>query len=750
MTVNFAGNVYSDSGGAVSGASVKLLETGTTTQEGSTVTTDSNGAWAFTEGDQDRYDIEITYGTSVRRIKWSDQISLKELDVRNNTDATTPALTLKNITNSTANIIGKFGGANTTRADNDEIYFTFELANSAGELTEYGRMTIVATDVTDGEEDGQFEFDVMKQGSLVKAFTIASSTSGAQSIDFNQDAITFGTGADTDISLTFDANSADGVLTWMEDEDYFKFSDDILMNSTEKINFGDTGTFIHQSADGVLTIESDTTVDINGAVALNGAITGATDITLSGELDAATLDISGNADIDGTTNLDAVDIDGAVQIDATFTSGVDGQGYDTKLFGDTSGAYILWDTSADKLLTAGGAVIDIVKDKLLIGGTAVTTTAAELNVLDAVSAGTVTASLGVVVDSNKDIGTFRNITLSGELDAGSLDISGNADIDGTTNLDAVDIDGAVQIDATFTSGVDGQGYETKFCGDTSGAYILWDTSADKLLTAGGAVVDIVKDKLLIGGTAVTTTAAELNVLDAVTAGTVTASLGVVVDSNKDIGTFRNITLSGELDAGSLDVSGNADIDGTLETDALTINGTAIVAQATASAVGGVELATAAEVTTSTDTARAVTPATLSDSIYGLKQIQVAVVAPGTDIAEGDGKAYVAIPPSLNGMDLVDVQTEVVTAGDGSTIDVDLQRVRKSGSGWASAVDMLSTNCTIEDGEVSSSTHSGTEFAINTSNDDVATSDLIRIDVDGNGGDTTVAKGLIVTMGFRIP
>ena len=46
----------------------------------------------------------------------------------------------------------------------------------------------------------QFEFDVMKQGSLVKAFTIASSTSGAQSIDFNQDAITFGTGADTAIA----------------------------------------------------------------------------------------------------------------------------------------------------------------------------------------------------------------------------------------------------------------------------------------------------------------------------------------------------------------------------------------------------------------------------------------------------------------------------------------------------------------------------------------------------------------------
>jgi cytoskeletal protein CcmA (bactofilin family) len=35
------------------------------------------------------------------------------------------------------------------------------------------------------------------------------------------------------------------------------------------------------------------------------------------------------------------------------------------------------------------------------------------------------------------------------------------------------------------------------------------------------------------------------------------------------------TFSGEVDAGSLDVSGNADIDGTLEADVITINGTAI-------------------------------------------------------------------------------------------------------------------------------------------------------------------------------
>ena len=37
----------------------------------------------------------------------------------------------------------------------------------------------------------------------------------------------------------------------------------------------------------------------------------------------------------------------------------------------------------------------------------------------------------------------------------------------------------------------------------------------------------------------------------------------------------NFTITGELDCATLDVSGDADIDGTLEADAITINGTAI-------------------------------------------------------------------------------------------------------------------------------------------------------------------------------
>ena len=75
----------------------------------------------------------------------------------------------------------------------------------------------------------------------------------------------------------------------------------------------------------------------------------------------------------------------------------------------------------------------------------VTSNAAELNLLDGITAGTVSASLAVIVDSNKDITGFRNVTLTGELDAATLDISGDADIDGTTNLDVVNIDGETTI-----------------------------------------------------------------------------------------------------------------------------------------------------------------------------------------------------------------------------------------------------------------------------------------------------------------
>ena len=250
--------------------------------------------------------------------------------------------------------------------------------------------------------------------------------------------------------------------------------------------------------------------------------------------------------------------------------------------------------------------------KLTGGGQACTVsllpnTASKVWIMENVTSYTLAFTCGSGANVSILAGEVKVIATDG-LGAGGVvyDVLTDVNLAGTTKTAGLTNAGALSNQGTVTVGVDDTGYDVKLFGATASAYLLWDESADKLLTAGGALVDIVKDKFMIGGTAVTTTAAELNVLDAVTAGTVSASLGVVVDSNKDIGSFRNITLTGELDAGSLDVSGNADIDGTLETDALSIDGTTITATAAElNYVDGVTSAIQTQIDTKTSTGKAI-------------------------------------------------------------------------------------------------------------------------------------------------
>ena len=73
----------------------------------------------------------------------------------------------------------------------------------------------------------------------------------------------------------------------------------------------------------------------------------------------------------------------------------------------------------------------------------VTSTAAELNLLDGITAGTVSASLAVIVDSNKDISGFRNLSITGDLTVSGDDITmgtntaGNLLIADGTNFNSV-------------------------------------------------------------------------------------------------------------------------------------------------------------------------------------------------------------------------------------------------------------------------------------------------------------------------
>jgi len=203
-----------------------------------------------------------------------------------------------------------------------------------------------------------------------------------------------------------------------------------------------------------------------------------------------------------------------------------------------SGANVTIATTKSAIVLADGAG----------SGAAVTDFTALISIpeLDGITAGTVTASKAVVVDGNKDITGFRNVTMTGELDAATLDISGDADIDGTTNLDIVDIDGAVNIAAATTIATDNK--------------IQFRDAAIYIQSSADGQLDIVADtEVQIAAT--------------------TIDINGAVALNGAITGATNITLSGELDAATLDISGDADIDGTLETDALSLNGTAVTSTA---------------------------------------------------------------------------------------------------------------------------------------------------------------------------
>lgn len=116
---------------------------------------------------------------------------------------------------------------------------------------------------------------------------------------------------------------------------------------------------------------------------------------------------------------------------------------------------------------------------------------------------------------------------------------------------------------------------------------------------------------------------------------------------------------------------------------------------------------------------------------------------GTTISVGDGKAYLEIPASLNGLNLTGVAMTTLVASTSGIPTIQIARGRASGAGAHSYVDMLTTKLTVDQGEYRSST-AATAAVIDTANDDVLTGDIIRIDCDVAG---TSTQGVLVTLSF---
>ncbi|OGM06195.1 hypothetical protein A2125_00935 [Candidatus Woesebacteria bacterium GWB1_43_5] len=125
----------------------------------------------------------------------------------------------------------------------------------------------------------------------------------------------------------------------------------------------------------------------------------------------------------------------------------------------------------------------------------------------------------------------------------------------------------------------------------------------------------------------------------------------------------------------------------------------------------------------------------------VKSVQMVAIDFATSCTAGDGKFYLHVPASLNNMNLTSVHAYNVTAGITDTMDIQIANV-------TDAVDMLSTKITIDTGENGSDT-AAIPAVIDATKDDVATNDILRIDIDAiHSG--TAAKGLIVTLEFALP
>jgi len=479
---------------------------------------------------------------------------------------------------------------------------------SAGTKTVFCTMPAARSVFLDADGDVTLGANLDVSGNLTVTGTTTFNGGTLTLGDANTDNIVFGGEVDSDIipddDGTFDLGSSS--KEWQ----------DLFIDGTAKVD--------------TLTVDENATVA--GTLGVTGVLTG------------TSLDISGDVDIDGTTNLDVVDIDGAVDMASTLTVGssitvTNGTSDFSRTHSTTNSSLQVLDLKA----TSSGNMADGFGPSIHFSaadGGATSNQVAEINVVRAGSDTAFNIELQTADTTRMTIGNGL-VTVVGELDASSLDISGDADIDGTLEADAITVNGTalasviagttvanatLAATVTVTDSTANTNFPVVFH-DESNA-LLDDTGAlrynpstgellvPKLTVAGttttvdtvtmnaanavifeGATADAHETTLTIidptgdrtinlpnvsgtlpvlaaaSTTQITSTPEELNLVDGITAGTVSASLAVIVDSNKDITGFRNVTLTGELDAATLDISGAVDIAGALVThDDFTLTG----------------------------------------------------------------------------------------------------------------------------------------------------------------------------------
>jgi hypothetical protein len=387
------------------------------------------------------------------------------------------------------------------------------------------------------------------------------------------------------------------------------------------------------------TISTAGVIQANGAITSDGAVTGATlagtvstaaqnSITSASSL--ATVGTIGTGVWQGTAVASAyLDADtahlsttqtftGDKTFTGTLTVGVDDTGKDVKFFGASAGAYMEWDESADQLRILGPSADAADSSGKLLLATAQTAVAAN-DILGQID---FQAPLETGTDATAIAAAIRAIaqgTFSASVNATDL-IFYTGHSEAATEKFRMTSQGELGVGGA-NYGTDGQ----VLTSGGAGAAPTWADASGGSFSGPGSSTD--NAVVRFNGTG----------------GATGQNSGVIIDDSNNATGAANVTLSGELDAATGDFSGDVDIDGTLETDALTIGGTALLAN---------------------DTNNRVTTATGSGTLNGEANLTFdgstlnVVGNAGVGIARTDGTLHVhtatagSVTPNANEDDLV--------------------------------------------------------------------------------------------------
>ena len=520
------------------------------------------------------------------------------------TDGSTTTFTLDFTVSSTSSIIVSVGGviqepdvAFTLSGGNTSIVFSTAPASTLDTYIQYLGQAIVQT-ITDingtelvldvdadttitADTDDQIDFKL--GGSDVIAFK----TTGIHLPDGEK----YVAGTGDDLQLYHDGTNsylanAVGALKVATETSGIAVT---IGHTTSEVTFGDNVTVTGNLTIGGTTNFGDFNITNVGSIALDTITNDGTDITLdsSGDiiLDAAGNDVlfkAGGTTIGEITNSSSdLVIKSSVSDKDILIKGNDGGVAVTALTLDMSAAGKA--TFNDQVVVGDG--------KLVLNATAITATGAEVNLIDGgATVGTTAVASGDGIITN-DGGTMRvtnidtfdtylsattktltNKTLTtpviATISSSSNDMTLDAGADIILDADGADVlikDGGTHIgninltssNLTFKSIVSDK--DMIFQGNDGGAGI---TALTLDMSAAGAATF---NNAITSG-AVITSGAGLVIADSGTIGSASDTDAIAIASN------GQVTLTQTLIGTALDISGDADIDGTLEADAITVNG----------------------------------------------------------------------------------------------------------------------------------------------------------------------------------